>query len=71
MPADVALLREWLNRITTAPLEPDDDRYVALLEGGRGAVDTVFSTIDLRDNRTTAQLLAGPRGSGKPPSCSG
>ena len=64
MPADVALLREWLNALTPAPLDPDDPRYVPLEEAGRAAVDAIFSLIDLR-LETTTQLLSGPNGSGK------
>ncbi len=46
-------------------MEPGDNRYVPLQESGRGAVDTIFSTIDLRDDQPTAQFLSGPRCSGK------
>lgn len=64
MQSDVSLLRTWLNRLTPDPIDPTDDRYVPLEEGGRGAVDNIFSLIDLR-LETTTQLLSGPSGSGK------
>lgn len=64
MPADVALLRTWLNRLTPDPIDPTDDRYVPLEKAGRGAVDSIFALIDLR-LETTTQLLSGPSGSGK------
>ena len=66
MPTDVSLLRTWLNRLTDDPIDPTDDRYVPLEEAGRGAVDSIFSLIDLRlETVATVQLLSGPSGSGK------
>jgi hypothetical protein len=60
-------LREWMKALTLDPLDPCDPaetRYVPLEESGKGAVDEIFAMIDLRLD-TTAQLLSGPRGSGK------
>lgn len=64
MPADVAVLRRWVKRLSGEPIPPTDDRYVPLQESGRGAVDSIFGYISLR-TETTAQLLSGPSGSGK------
>lgn len=64
MPTDVAVLREWVKRLSGEPIPPTDDRYVPLQESGRGAVDSIFGYISLR-TETTAQLLSGPSGSGK------
>jgi hypothetical protein len=60
-------MREWMKALTLDPLDPCDPaetRYVPLEESGKGAVDEIFAMIDLRLD-TTAQLLSGPRGSGK------
>jgi hypothetical protein len=64
MPADVAVLREWVKRLSGEPIPPTDDRYVPLQEAGRGAVDSIFGLITLKSH-ATAQLLSGPNGSGK------
>jgi len=64
MAADVALLRTWLNCLTPDPIDPTDARYVPLEESGRGAVDDIYSFIDL-SLATTTQLLSGASGSGK------
>ncbi len=64
MPTDVPLLRTWLNRLGPEPIDPTDDRYVALHESGRSAVDSIFSFVDLSFTPTT-QLLSGASGSGK------
>lgn len=61
------LLREWMARLTTDPIDPADpkeDRYLRLHEAGAGSVDDIKSLIDLADGATT-QLFSGPRGSGK------
>jgi hypothetical protein len=61
------LLREWMASLTLDPLDPTDPnehRYVPLEESGKAAVDEIHAMIDLRLN-PTAQLLSGPRGSGK------
>jgi len=60
-------LRTWLAALTIDPIDPCDPketRYVRLEESGRGAVDEIRATIDLRLD-TTTQLLSGPNGSGK------
>ncbi|MGH8910536.1 MAG: ATP-binding protein [Egibacteraceae bacterium] len=62
-----ALFGGWLERLTLAPIDPSDpseDRYVPLQEAGRGAVNEIFSRLDLSIGATT-QLLSGPSGSGK------
>lgn len=67
MRTERSLLGHWLARLTLDPIDPNDpgeDRYVPLQEAGRGAVDKIFSLIDLAFDPTT-QLLSGPSGSGK------
>jgi hypothetical protein len=62
-----SLLRGWLERLTLDPIDPydpEETRYVPLQESGRGAVDEIHATIDLRID-TTTQLLSGPNGAGK------
>lgn len=65
MAADLALLGDWIENLRLDELEPGDPRYVALPESSRGAVDSIYTTISLARARPTAQLLSGPRGSGK------
>jgi hypothetical protein len=60
-------LREWSAALTLDPLDPADPnerRYVALADAGRGAVDELKATTELAFD-TTTQLLSGPSGSGK------
>lgn len=60
-------LRNWSAALTLGPLDPSDPeetRYVPLLDAGRAAVDELLATIDLAFD-TTTQLLSGPSGSGK------
>jgi hypothetical protein len=60
-------LREWSAALTLGPLnpvDPNETRYVALADAGRGAVDELKATIELALD-TTTQLLSGPSGSGK------
>lgn len=60
-------LRHWNAALSDNPIDPyapGEDRYVALTDAGRGAVDELQTTIELSFD-TTTQLLAGPTGSGK------
>ncbi|MGH8907078.1 MAG: hypothetical protein ACRD0K_11290 [Egibacteraceae bacterium] len=67
MTPDLATLREWRAQLTLDPIDPADPaetRYVPIADAGRGAVDDIFSLIELA-LEPTAQLLSGPSGSGK------
>lgn len=60
-------LRAWSAELTLDPLDPadpDETRYVPLIDAGRAAVDELLATIELAVD-TTTQLLSGPSGSGK------
>ncbi len=67
MTPDLATFREWRAQLTLDPIDPADPaetRYVPIEEAGRGAVDDIFSLLELALGPTT-QLLSGPSGSGK------
>ncbi|MGH8922136.1 MAG: hypothetical protein ACRD0H_27995, partial [Actinomycetes bacterium] len=60
-------LRDWSAALTLGPLDPADPeekRYVPLVDAGRAAVDELLATIELAVD-TTTQLLSGPSGAGK------
>lgn len=54
----------WHHALTGAPLAAGDERYVALHDAGRGAIDEIEAAIELNYD-TTTQLLSGPSGAGK------
>lgn len=62
-----AELRAWTAALTLDaldPANPNETRYVPLVEAGSAAVDEMMATIELALDPTT-QLLSGPSGSGK------
>ncbi len=66
---DLAGLRQFNANLSFEPLDPDTENgqkwYVPLWEHGTAPTDELLATIELSDDRTSAQLLTGPDGSGK------
>ena len=58
------LFSGWMQELDRGPLEPGDERYVELKPPGKSAIDEIRAGIELSTG-ATAQLISGPRGSGK------
>lgn len=65
--ADFAVVKKFYQNLKDEPLEPSDPRYVAVYEteGMEDPVRRIAQSIALENDRTSARLLSGYRGSGK------